>query len=367
MTSPAKAPIRLLVVDDSAYNRRNIADVFANYPQDVEVVGKAADGEEALRLATLLKPDVITLDLEMPRMDGFTFLRILMSRQPTTVIVVSSYSQKENVFKALELGALDFVAKPTAQIAPDAQDLRDQILEKVLLVRQLRSSFPTPPVSRRPPSLSGHGLEGYRESGSMRVAGYVPPKQVVAIASSTGGPSALLEIFGKIPPTTTAGFVVAQHMPDKFTRTFAERLDRKGSVRTSEGADGDRLGKCTGFVCPGRQCMEVLQNGVELRIAIVPPKPEDRYVPSADRLLKSVANAAGPRAIGVILTGMGDDGVEGARAIRDAGGIVIAESQDTAVVYGMPGSAVRAGIPQKVLPLPGIAEYLAAIGTDGIR
>jgi len=134
-----KPPIRLLVVDDSAYNRRNIADVFASYPE-VEVVGKAADGEEALRLATLLKPDVITLDLEMPRMDGFTFLRILMSRQATPVIVVSSYSQKENVFKALELGALDFVAKPTAQISPDATDVRDQILEKVLLVRQLRGA-----------------------------------------------------------------------------------------------------------------------------------------------------------------------------------------------------------------------------------
>ena len=144
-----KAPIRLLVVDDSAYNRRNIAEVFASHP-DVEVVGKAADGEEALRLATLLKPDVITLDLEMPRMDGFTFLRILMSRQPTPVIVVSSYSQKENVFKALELGALDFVAKPTAQIAPDATDLREQILEKVLLVRQLRASFPTAPISIHP-------------------------------------------------------------------------------------------------------------------------------------------------------------------------------------------------------------------------
>src|SRR6185295_8247342 len=132
-----KPPIRLLVVDDSAYNRRNIADVFAPHPE-VEVVGKAADGEEALRLATLLKPDVITLDLEMPRMDGFTFLRILMSKQPTPVIVVSSYSQKENVFKALELGALDFVTKPDRQISPDASELRDQILQKVLVVRQLR-------------------------------------------------------------------------------------------------------------------------------------------------------------------------------------------------------------------------------------
>jgi two-component system, chemotaxis family, protein-glutamate methylesterase/glutaminase len=362
----SKPPIRLLVVDDSAYNRRNIAEVFAGY-SEVEVVGKAADGEEALRLATLLKPDVITLDLEMPRMDGFTFLRILMSRQPTPVIVVSSYSQKENVFKALELGALDFVAKPTAQISPDAQDLRDQILEKVLLVRQLRSTLAGPTSRRGPPSIpfppDSHSRASYPDSASMRAAvAYVAPRHVVAIASSTGGPSALLEIFSKVPPNSTAGIVVAQHMPDKFTRTFAERLDRKGVVRTSEASDGDRLGKLTGFVCPGRQCMEVQQNGVELRITVGAPKPDDRYVPSADRLLKSVAQAAGARAIGVILTGMGDDGVEGARAIRDAGGLVVAESQDTAVVYGMPGAAVRAGIPQKVLPLPQIAELIAQLG-----
>jgi two-component system chemotaxis response regulator CheB len=360
----SKPPIRLLVVDDSAYNRRNIADVFATYPE-VEVVGKAADGEEALRLASLLKPDVITLDLEMPRMDGFTFLRILMSRQPTPVIVVSSYSQKENVFKALELGALDFVAKPTAQISPDATDLREQILAKVLLVRQLRSNItPPPPISRRQVSgnFSVDGRQSFPDSTSMRAATYVAPKHVIAIASSTGGPSALLEIFSKIPLTSTAGIVVAQHMPDKFTRTFAERLDKRGAVRTSEAVDGDRLGKLTGFVCPGRQCMEVHQNGLELKIAIGAPKPEtDRYVPSADRLLKSVAAACGARAVGVILTGMGDDGVEGARAIRDAGGLVVAESQETAVVYGLPGAAVRAGIPQKVLPLPEIAELLGTL------
>ena len=227
-----KPPIRLLVVDDSAYNRRNIADVFATYPE-VEVVGKAADGEEALRLATLLKPDVITLDLEMPRMDGFTFLRILMSRQPTPVIVVSCYSQKENVFKALELGALDFVAKPTAQISPDATDLREQILEKVLLVRQLRSNFtPPPPISRRQVERQLRASTGGRRSRTRRRCAprraYIAPKHVVAIASSTGGPSALLEIFSKIPLTSTAGIVVAQHMPDKFTRTFAERLDKRG-------------------------------------------------------------------------------------------------------------------------------------------
>jgi two-component system, chemotaxis family, protein-glutamate methylesterase/glutaminase len=355
-------PIRLLVVDDSAYNRRNIADVFADRPQ-VEVVGKAADGEEALRLATLLKPDVITLDLEMPRMDGFTFLRILMSKQPTPVIVVSSYSQKENVFKALEIGALDFVAKPDRQIAPDAVEVREQILAKVLLVRSLRSTFAATPPRLRTSANFTHDGRSVLEGGAAKpsAARYVLPKHVVAIASSTGGPSALLEIFGKIPPVWAGALVVAQHMPDKFTRTFAERLDRKGPVRCGEGQDGDALTKLSGYICPGRQCMEVVAVGGELRLRVGASSPNDRYVPSADRLLKSVAAAAGSRAVGVILTGMGDDGVEGAKAIRAAGGLVIAESQETAVVYGMPGAAVRAGVPNRVLPLPLVADFLASL------
>ncbi len=353
------APIRLLVVDDSAYNRRNIADIFANEPE-VEIVGKAADGEEALRLATTLKPDVITLDLEMPRMDGFTFLRILMAKQPTPVLVVSSYAQKENVFKALELGALDFIAKPDRQISPDAADLRDQILAKVKMVRALRPGAIGSPLGR---AGAGNRIPSNAPSikPDAKPASTLPARHIVAIASSTGGPSALLEIFGRVPASASIGLLVAQHMPDKFTRTFAERLDRRGPVRTSEAQDGDRVFVLTGFVCPGRQCMEVAMQGSELRIKVASASATDRYVPSADRLLKSVAQAVGPRAIGVILTGMGDDGVEGARAIRDAGGVVIAESQETAVVYGMPSAAVRAGVVSRVLPLPGIAEYLGQL------
>jgi two-component system, chemotaxis family, protein-glutamate methylesterase/glutaminase len=355
------APVRLLVVDDSAYNRRNIAAVFADNP-DVEVVGKAADGEEALRLATTLKPDVITLDLEMPRMDGFTFLRILMSRQPTPVIVVSSYSQKENVFKALELGALDFVAKPDRQIAPDASDVREEILAKVMLVRSLRPALPGATQRRtasgawtdagRPTSHEGAAPQAKREAA----------KTVVGIASSTGGPSALLELLGKVPPSSKTAFLIAQHMPDKFTRTFAERLDRRGPTRVSEAQDGDFVVASTGFVCPGRQCMEVgLSPPGDLRLKVVAPASTDRYVPSADRLLKSLAKAVGARAVGLILTGMGEDGVEGAKAIRAAGGIVVAESAESAVVNGMPGAVVRAGAASKVLALTQIADWLATL------
>jgi two-component system chemotaxis response regulator CheB len=360
VTLPASTPIRLLVVDDSAYNRRNIADVFAGHP-DVDVVGKAGDGEEALKLVTLLKPDVITLDLEMPRMDGFTFLRILMAKAPTPVIVVSSYAQRENVFKALELGALDFVPKPD-RVGPDFTDVREEILKKVLLVRSLHPSFVPTSLVRR--SASGSfGAEG-RPAGfevpAPAATSYRAPKSVVVIASSTGGPSALLHIFGRIPPTTMSAFLVAQHMPDKFTRTFAERLDKRGAVRTVEAADGDRLGPAKGYVCPGRKCMDLTQMGSELALHVGPAAPGDRYVPSADRLFKSAAKLASP-CVGVILTGMGDDGVEGGRAIRGAGGVVIAESQETAIVNGMPGAAVRAGIASHVLPLPAIGDYLAQL------
>jgi two-component system chemotaxis response regulator CheB len=359
-TRIAARPIRLLVVDDSAYNRRNIADVFAGRPE-VEVVGKAGDGEEALKLVTALQPDVITLDLEMPRMDGFTFLRILMSKAPTPVIVISSYSQRENVFKALELGALDFVPKPD-RLGPEATEVRDEILQKVLLVRSLRPSYvPTSLVRRNSGAFNPDGTPASWDDTSV-VTGrpYRAPKTVVAIASSTGGPSALLQIFAKLPASTFAAFVVAQHMPDKFTRTFAERLDKRGAVKTVEASDGDSVAQATGFVCPGRKCMELLKIGTELKLRVGPPGAGDRYVPSADRLFKSVA-AIGTKCVGVILTGMGDDGVEGARAIRAAGGTIIAESQETAVVNGMPGAAVRAGVANEVMPLPMIAEYLAKL------
>ncbi len=357
----AARPIRLLVVDDSAYNRRNIADVFATHPE-VEVVGKAADGEEALKLVTALKPDVVTLDLEMPRMDGFTFLRILMAKAPTPVIVISSYSQRENVFKALELGALDFVPKPE-RLGPEATEVREEILSKVLLVRALRPSFVPTSLIRRQNSgafMPDGSPASWDEPSTVTARTYRAPRKVVAIASSTGGPSALLHLFGKLPATTPAAFVVAQHMPDKFTRTFAERLDKRGPVKTAEAADGDLVAMATGFVCPGRKCMELVRDGIELKLLVGPAAGHDRYVPSADKLFKSVA-ALGPNCVGVILTGMGDDGVEGAKAIRDAGGLIIAESQETAVVNGMPGAAVRAGVASQVLPLPEIGDYLAKL------
>lgn len=344
--------LRVLVVDDSVFNRRSISEILGRSP-DVEVVGKAADGEEALRLVTLLKPDVITLDLEMPRMDGFTFLRILMSKLPTPVIVVSSYAQKEHVFKALEFGALDFVAKPDRWDDTEVRSIHKELLQKVTQVRSLR--------------LAAFGQRARMDASQAVTARPEPsialPRHVIAIASSTGGPSALMEIFGRLSGRLRSSLLIAQHMPEKFTRTFAERLDRCSGVHVSEAQEGDLVRESTGFVCPGRRCLE-LEASLEgdLRLRVPAPEPSDRYVPSADRLLRSVANAVGVRAVGIILTGMGDDGTQGGRAIRDAGGTVVAESERTAVVNGMPGSAVRAGVVTRTLLLPEIADFICGLG-----
>jgi two-component system chemotaxis response regulator CheB len=375
MTAPASL-LRVLVVDDSAQSRKNIAELLVE-SGEVEVVGRAADGEEALRLASQLRPDVITLDLEMPKMDGFTFLRILMARQPTPVIVVSSHSAKEQVFRALELGALDFVAKPELRDSrpPSSTRGREQatpargvlvdaervfcetLLAKVSLARRLvpqklvRSPSPATLLERELPLLPR------------------PPRHIVVVAASTGGPGALLELFARLPERVNAAFLIAQHMPDRFTRTFADRLDRKGAVRVVEAQEGDLVVARKGYVCPGGQSMELVSTGglheraaaPELRLALRPSSADDRYVPSADRLFTSAASIAGSRTLGVVLTGMGDDGTAGARAIVQAGGVVVVESEESAVVYGMPGSVVRAGLASDVLPLSGIVELLGKL------
>lgn len=342
--------LRVLVVDDSAFNRRSIVEILSTAP-DIEVVGRAADGEEALRLIGTLDPHVITLDLEMPKMDGFTFLRILMSRTPVPVIVISSYSQKENVFKALELGALDFVAKPDRYIDPNLAGVRDELLRKVALARNVRA--PTGPRRMAEPPTPAPARPRAPVGG--------PPGKVIAIAASTGGPSALLELFSRMPQNYPHAVVVAQHMPETFTRTFAERLDKRSTLRVSEAKEFDSLEAGTAFVCPGRQCLEVELGSQGYRLRLRPPGPDDRYIPSADALLKSVAKAAGSRTVAVVLTGMGDDGARGAKSVVDAGGSVVVESEATAVVYGMPGAVVRAKLAQKSLPLPQLATWLAQL------
>jgi two-component system chemotaxis response regulator CheB len=298
-------------------------------------------------------------------MDGFTFLRLLMARRPLPVIVVSGYSAKENVFRALELGALDFVAKPTRSVASDLMEIREQLAEKVAIVRHLSPAGLDP--QRRTSLNPGRTATGLftlpNADGQKRRSptSEETPDRVVVVGASTGGPTALIELFNRFPSSASAALIVAQHMPERFTRTFAERLDRLGSLEVREAEDIARLAPRQGWICPGGQCIEVLRSTAGLSVKVVPPRRQDRYVPSVDRLFESAAKAYGERVIGVVLTGMGDDGARGALAIREAGGTVLAEAPETAVIYGMPGAAVRAGAVERSLPLRALAEHLGTL------
>lgn len=350
--------LRVMVVDDSALNRRTIGDVLGAL-EGVEVVGKAADGDEALRLAASLAPDLITLDLEMPRMDGFTFLRLLMARQPTPVIVVSGTPGNENVQRALELGAVDYVNKTARGTYGNSPGIELELAEKVaqmranalagrgvLAKRNLAKPVPKPvaPAPERPVGI------GDDRAGLTRL---------VVIGASTGGPSALVEVFSQVRVCTSTAIVVAQHMPERFTRTFAERLNRLSVLRVSEAREFEPLHPGRAVLCPGGKCLEIVGFGHGFAASVVDPSPSDRFIPSADRLFKSAAEIAREKVIGVVLTGMGDDGARGVVSIKARGGYVLAESAETAVIYGMPGAAVRTGEVDKTLPLGALASYLA--------
>jgi two-component system chemotaxis response regulator CheB len=338
--------LRVLIVDDSAANRRTIADVLREVG-DIEIVGNAGDGEEALKLASSLKPDLITLDLEMPRMDGFTFLRLLMASRPTPVVVVSGHSAKENVFRALELGAIDFIAKPEQPLSAGSESVRKQLVRMVEMVRQLA---PTSLRSRRV-SMAPAALEAPRPSEDRGPLSPVPERLIV-IGASTGGPTALLELFSQLPSDGNYAVVVAQHMPERFTKTFAERLDRQSAFRVREAEHVHEVMASSAFVCPGGRSAEVDARDGKLLVRVLFPASGERYAPSADRLFESAARAMGDRVIAVIMTGMGEDGARGAVEVKKAGGTVLVESEETAVVYGMPRAALKTGKVDAELPLP---------------
>ncbi|HKP59176.1 MAG TPA: chemotaxis-specific protein-glutamate methyltransferase CheB [Polyangiales bacterium] len=348
-------PLRVLVVDDSAVNRRTIADLLGQMP-GVTVIGVAQDGDEALRYAASMAPDMITLDLEMPRMDGFTFLRLLMASRPAPVVVVSSHSAKENVFRALELGALDFIAKPDTYLTSQATGVREQLDAMVSMVRQLaparaqgrRSALPrqeTQPNLSMPPDHKR-----------------VSAARLMVIAASTGGPTALLDIFSQLPPQSDTAIVVAQHMPERFTKAFADRLARASQFRVREAEGTQELFAAEAWVCPGGKSVEIETNADGRSFArVVDALPSDRYAPSADRLFRSAARGLGKKVTGVVLTGMGDDGAAGVVEIKNAGGQVFVESEETAVIYGMPRCAKQTGVVDEVWPLQVLVARLAAL------
>ena len=339
------APIRVLVIDDSAFSRRTITRMLERSPL-VEVVASARDGEEALRKTLELRPDLITLDLEMPRMDGFTFLRLVMSRCATPVIVISGRNGEQDVFRALDFGAVDFIAKPNPRAGAELETIEQELLRKVHAIRQLRiekvrARLDSGPVPR--------GVAKQRPASAPRV---------VAIGSSTGGPAALMQILGSFVTAPPVAVLVCQHMPAGFTRGFAERIDRLTPFAAREAENGDVPLPGSVLVAPGGRHLELEREGGRVVARVGDAAATDKYAPAVDRLFVSAAKHFGAELMGVVLTGMGDDGREGVRAIKQAGGRVVAESEQTAVVFGMPHQAIRTGVVDAVLPLPEIASVI---------
>ena len=343
-------PVRVLVIDDSAYNRVTITRMLESDSR-LRVVGTAVNGEDGIKQAMRHRPDAITLDLEMPIMDGFAFLRWLMVNLPTPVIVVSSKSSDRSVFKALELGALDFIAKPGGRVSPRLEEIQRDLLAKVLQIADLRMENLRPHIEEEPiEAPKGPAMAG------------TCPVDLVTIGCSTGGPPALQQLFQALPRMPLP-FVVAQHMPPTFTRLFAERVNKLTAYDVREATDGEMLGSGNVYIAPGGMQSEVRRVPEGLQIRVFPTGMNDLYSPSVDRLFRSASEACRERLVAVILTGMGDDGADAIRAVRERGGRTIAESSESAIIFGMPAEAIKTGAVDEVLPLAQIPTALRKMCT----
>ena len=343
--------IRVLVVDDSAFVRQALSRMLGASP-DIEVVGTAVDGKDGWEKAVDLRPDVITLDIKMPRMDGLEALRRIMADCPTAVLLLSSQTKEgaEVTLRGLELGATDFVDKSSVQGHMNLLSLAEELKAKV---RALASV----PRARLQPALL------VREAPpAFLPATHAARAEVVVIGTSTGGPPALQAIIPRLPEALPCGIIVVQHMPAGFTRSLAERLDARSLLAVREAAEGDLVTAGTVLVAPAGRHLKTRRRGHEVRVWLDDEPKSALHRPSVDVAMISVAKVYGARAMGIVLTGMGSDGVEGLRAIREAGGLTIAESEESCVIYGMPKAAVEAGVVDRAVPLGRVAdEILSAV------
>jgi len=350
---------KVLIVDDSAYTRQTMKKILEE-DASLEVAGIASDGIDAMAKVLRLSPDIITLDFEMPNMDGFSFLRWLMRERPTPVIMVSSHADSRTVFRALELGAADFIAKPTRRASTELQTIEKDLIRKIKGIKKVRLDI----LSRNLELLEQEEEPG--EQKQVRTGRHVV--DVVAVGSSTGGPAALQIILTRLPSDFPAAMVISQHMPKGFTGPMAERLDRMCQLRIKEAADGDTITRGTVYICPGGCHLGLKKHGEGEVITLREGRLTEKYIPSVDHMMSSVAEAYGPAAVGVILTGMGNDGKQGMLEIKKQGGYTIAESEETAVVFGMPGEAIKNGAVETILPLQEIpAEIIRIVNNPKIR
>lgn len=355
--------IRVLVVDDSALMRKILKELLNSDPE-IEVVGTAMDAYVARDKIKKLRPDVLTLDVEMPKMDGLSFLSNLMRLHPMPVVMVSSLTQKgaEVTMRALNLGAVDFVSKPKIDLAHTLEDCAAEITSKVkaaslACVDILLSNASKPDLHR---SLSDTDFN----VAPVVIGGrYRTTDKVIAIGASTGGTEAIKEVLIRLRPDCP-GIVVTQHIPPVFSRSFAERMNKVSRLAVCEAQDGQQIRPGHAFIAPGDRHLLVVKDGARYRCKLSDGPAVNRHKPAVDVLFDSVAKTVGHNAIGVLLTGMGRDGAKGLRRMRDAGATTIAQDEQSSVIWGMPHAALEEGGVDKVLPLMQIAAKLTELAKE---
>jgi len=343
--------VKVLIVDDSAFMRNALANMLSSDPE-LKVVGTARDGVEAVEKTALLKPDVVTMDVEMPRMDGIEALRLIMDKTPVPVIMVSSLTVEDAkvTLEALELGAVDFIPKNLSDLSINIVKIKATLVEKVKLIakkglpqRRRRTPLSETRVDEAPKIIR------MRSTGERRVG-------IVSIGTSTGGPRALQDIIPLLPRDFPVPIVIAQHMPASFTKPFAERLNQLSQIAVKEAEEGEAVKAGIVYIAPGRGHMQVKRpRGIETILTISEHLEEFIYRPSVDFLMQSIAEFFPGRALGVILTGMGNDGAKGMTAMKRTGCRIFAQNEETCVVYGMPKAVVDAGLADKVLSIEEMA------------
>jgi two-component system chemotaxis response regulator CheB len=346
-------PVRVMVVDDSILIRNILRELFKADPM-IEVVGEASNGKAALDMLPKVRPDVITLDVEMPEMDGIETLKQIMTQAPTPVVMISAFTEAgaELTFKALDLGAVDFIAKPHAVFSRKLMDIRREILMKIKAASQARvqaldvASAPVSAGIRPKP-------ERKKSSGSLGKC-----KHIVTIGISTGGPKALSEIMPRFPADLNAAVVIVQHMPPAFTRAFANRLDVISSMEVKEVEPGDVIQRGKAYVAKGDYHLKIEEEKYAFVTRLEQNEKVSLFRPSIDVLMKSTAACFQDRNVGVIMTGMGHDGVEGIRKIKDAGGITLAQDKGTSAIFGMNRLAIESGFVDHVVPLGDIVTLV---------
>jgi two-component system, chemotaxis family, protein-glutamate methylesterase/glutaminase len=350
------AKVRVLIVDDSAFFRNRVASALQT-ADDIDIIGFAANGEQAIRQCKALKPDVITMDVEMPVIDGITAVRKIMAETPTRILMFSALTTEgaKETLDALDAGAMDFLSKDMSNPALSAQETAKELLERV---RNLGKSGL---------SLSRASVKNYL-SQSTRVApikqaepSFTSNPELVAIGASTGGPVALRQVLSALPRNFPLPVVVAVHMPGSFTKAYAERLDCTCAIKVREAEDRERLVPGVGLVAPGGKQMRVTRGAGGYQVRITEAIPGEIYHPSVDLLLSSVAESYRDKALGLILTGMGSDGLQGAKKLKNMGSSIWSQDEKSCVVYGMPQAVEKAGLSDRVMTLEDIGPLMARL------